>query len=128
MLASVKPVLEQAGIPLPAGLDDGKVDAQLQEAQGEATKAYDTIPESVILSVRPEQMQLVRPYHPRMIGTRVNRLVAKSHDWTFLGEASEHGLLVNGHKLKVVSTPPMFEVPEQVEVEFDPHDVVVLAQ
>jgi hypothetical protein len=41
MLASVKPVLEEAGIQLPAGLDDGKVDAQLQEAQGEANKAYD---------------------------------------------------------------------------------------
>jgi len=89
-------------------------------------KAYDTVPEAVILSVRPEQMQLVRPYHPRMIGTRVNRLTARSADWTFLGEASEHGVTINNHRLKVICTPPLFDPPEQVEVEFDPHDVVVL--
>jgi hypothetical protein len=41
MLESVKPVLEEAGIALPAGLDDGKLDAQLQEAQGAANAAYE---------------------------------------------------------------------------------------
>ncbi len=90
-------------------------------------KAYTDVPDSVIVSVRPEQMQIVRPYYSRLEGKRLNRLTGKSVDWTFLGEASEHGVAVNGHKLKVVSTPPMFDVPETLEIEFDPHDVVVLA-
>ena len=46
---------------------------------------------------------------------------------TFLGEASEHVVDVNGQPLKVISTPPLFDVPAQVAVEFDPHDVVILA-
>ncbi len=91
-------------------------------------KAYEPVPDSVVVSVRPEQMQIVRPYRPRLEGARLNRLTGKAVEWTFLGEASEHGLAVNDHKLKVISTPPMFDVPEQLEVEFDPHDVVVLAE
>jgi iron(III) transport system ATP-binding protein len=90
-------------------------------------KAYDTLSSNqVTLSVRPEQMQIVRPYRARMEGTKVNRVVGKSVDWTFLGEASEHGVVINDYKLKVIATPPFFDVPEQVEVEFDPHDLIVL--
>jgi hypothetical protein len=47
---------------------------------------------------------------------------------TFLGEASEHVLLVNGQRIRVVSTPPLFSVPEMMTAEFDAGDVVVLAE
>lgn len=85
------------------------------------------VPDRVTISIRPEQMTPARPHHTRLEGDRVNRIVGKAIEWTFLGEASEHVLLVNDHKVKVISTPPMFEVPEHLEVEFDPQDVVVLA-
>jgi len=101
---------------------------QVETAVGHINaKAYEPVPDSVIVSIRPEQMTIVRPYHTRLEGKNLNRLTGKAVDWTFLGEASEHGVAFNGHKMKVVSTPPMFDVPEQLEVEFDPHDVVVLA-
>ena len=48
---------------------------------------------------------------------------------TFLGEASEHVLLVNGRqRVKVISAPPLFEPPEELAVEFDAEDVVVLSE
>jgi hypothetical protein len=45
---------------------------------------------------------------------------------TFVGEASEHVVEVNGQRLKVVATPPRFGVPQEVTVEFDARDVVIL--
>jgi hypothetical protein len=71
-------------------------------------------------------MQPIQPHHTRLEGDRINRITGKAIEWTFLGEAAEHVLLVNDTKLKVISTPPMFEVPEHLVVEFDPSDVVVL--
>ena len=50
----------------------------------------------------------------------------KPIETTFLGEASEHVLLVNDQRLKVIAAPPLFEVPPEITVEFDPHDVIVL--
>jgi iron(III) transport system ATP-binding protein len=88
--------------------------------------AEGTLPEKVIVSIRPEQMQPLQPHHSRLEGDRINRITGKAIEWTFLGEAAEHVMLVNETKLKVISTPPMFEVPEQLVVEFDPSDVVVL--
>ena len=85
------------------------------------------LPENVTVSIRPEQMQPVQPHHTRLQGDRINRIRGKAVEWTFLGEASEHVLQINDTKLKVISTPPMFDVPEHLEVEFDPQDVVVLA-
>jgi iron(III) transport system ATP-binding protein len=89
--------------------------------------AQSSLPKDVIVSIRPEQMQPIQPHHARLQGERINRISGKQVEWTFLGEASEHVLLINDTRLKVISTPPMFEVPEHLEVEFDPHDVVVLA-
>ena len=40
----------------------------------------------------------------------------------------EHVLVVNEQRLKVISAPPLFEVPGQVAVEFDPEDVVLLGE
>jgi len=50
----------------------------------------------------------------------VNRVFGKPIESTFLGEASEHVLLVNGQRIRVVSTPPLFSVPEMMTAEFDP--------
>ena len=78
---------------------------------------------TVVLSIRPEQMRVARDG-----GTpAVNRFTGRTAETIFLGEASEHVLTVNDQKLKVISTPPLFAPPEQMAVEFDPRDVVVLA-
>ncbi len=87
----------------------------------------------VLVSIRPEQMQIARNGHPANdgIGDGVgggNRMIGKPLERTFLGEASEHVLLVNNHRLKVISAPPLFEVPEEMTVEFDPQDVVLLME
>ena len=59
--------------------------------------------------------------------TGVNRIVGKPIETTFLGEASEHVLMVNDQKLKVISTPPLFNVPAELAIDFDARDVVLLA-
>ena len=83
------------------------------------------LPRSVMLSIRPEQMEIVRS---EAAANGKNRLSGKILQTTFLGEASEHVLLVNEARLRVISTPPLFDPPPQMRVEFDPEDVVVLAE
>jgi hypothetical protein len=63
-------------------------------------------------------------------GAGRNRLTGKVLETTFLGEASEHVLAVgaNGQRMKVISAPPLFDVPGELAVEFDPEDVVVLSE
>jgi len=82
----------------------------------------------VTLSIRPEQMRIARRRGFRADGTDAdNYLVGKTVETTFLGEASEHVLLVNdAQRLTIICAPPLFDVPEQMAVEFDPEDVVVL--
>ena len=75
----------------------------------------------VTISIRPEQIRVGNA------GTDANQLSGRSIETTFLGEASEHVLLVNETPLKVISAPPLFDVPERMTVCFDPRDVVVLA-
>ena len=82
------------------------------------------LPDTVTVSIRPEQMQIVR----RGEAGRTNRLTGKPVESTFLGEASEHILDVTGQRIKVISAPPIFDVPEEMTVEFDAEDVVVLAE
>ena len=79
----------------------------------------------VTISIRPEQMRVVREDRPR---AGWNLLKGKPLETTFLGEASEHVLQVEQAQVKVISAPPLFDVPEQLAVEFDPRDVVVLAE
>ena len=76
----------------------------------------------VLLSIRPEQMQLATA---GSLG-KINRLTGKVLETTFLGEASEHVLDIGGHKLKAIAAPPVFDPPSEVSLEFDPDDVVVL--
>jgi iron(III) transport system ATP-binding protein len=83
--------------------------------------------DGVTLSIRPEQMRIVTGRAVASNGT-TNRIVGRPIETTFLGEASEHVLDVNGQRVKVISAPPMFEVPSEIAVEFDPEDVVVLAE
>jgi iron(III) transport system ATP-binding protein len=100
-------------------------DHTIDTAAGRLTTAGTTAPgQSVIASIRPEQIRIAngaaRPDR--------NRLIGKVLETTFLGEASEHVLLVNGQRIKVISAPPMFNAPEELAVEFDPADVVVLKE
>ena len=83
--------------------------------------------DGVTLSIRPEQMRIVTGRAASSNGS-TNRIVGRPIETTFLGEASEHVLDVNGQRVKVISAPPMFEVPGEIAVEFDPEDVVVLAE
>jgi hypothetical protein len=60
-----------------------------------------------------------------------NRLTGKVIETTFLGEASEHVLQVGGAggaRVKVVSAPPLFDVPTEMAVEFRPDDAIVLSE
>jgi iron(III) transport system ATP-binding protein len=85
-------------------------------------------PRNVTLSIRPEQLELLTATPaPALPPNGRNRLLARPLEMTFLGEATEHVVEVNGHRLKVIAAPPRFDVPPQVTVEFDPHDVVILA-
>jgi iron(III) transport system ATP-binding protein len=78
----------------------------------------------VKVSIRPEQMKIVSAAP----AAGPNRLTGTPIETTFLGEASEHVLAVGEHRLRVVSAPPLFSVPEQLSVEFDPEDVVILSE
>jgi iron(III) transport system ATP-binding protein len=99
------------------------------ETAAGAFKAVTTardLPRHVTLSIRPEQMRISRGDGA---ASDRNRMKGKTLETTFLGEASEHLLAVGEggrQRVKVVSAPPLFDVPEHLEVEFDPADVVVL--
>ena len=98
----------------------------VQTAAGTVTAACrEATGDSVMLSIRPEQMRMARA---NAGGDGRNRFVGKPLESTFLGEASEHVVLVNDHRLRVIFTPPLFNVPEELAVEFDPEDVVVLTE
>ena len=99
---------------------------ELNSAAGPMVAVGDgELPKNVTVSIRPEQMEIVRGEAP---ANGRNRLSGKILQTTFLGEASEHLLMVNEARLRVISTPPMFDPPQQMRVEFDPEDVVVLAE
>jgi iron(III) transport system ATP-binding protein len=78
------------------------------------------------ISIRPEQMEIVASAAAPAPGR--NRLTGRPIETTFLGEASEHVLEIQGQRLRVIATPPQFELPASVTVEFDPQDVVILPQ
>jgi iron(III) transport system ATP-binding protein len=80
----------------------------------------------VTVSIRPEQMAIARNGQGAVSSTGKNRIVGRPIETTFLGEATEHVLQVGGQRLKVIAAPPLFELPTEITVEFDPHDVVVL--
>jgi ABC-type Fe3+/spermidine/putrescine transport system ATPase subunit len=83
------------------------------------------VPDQVMVSIRPEQMRIMRGDAARH---GPNRITGRSMESIFLGEASEHMFRVKDQMLKVISAPPLFDVPPELTVEFDPEDVVVLAE
>ncbi len=106
------------------GREDGFVRVTTPAGELRAV-AREGLGERVLVSIRPEQMRLGRMQGPT---DGSNRLVGKTLQSTFLGEASEHVLLVNDQRLKVISAPPLFDPPQQMTVEFAPEDVVLLAE
>jgi len=101
--------------------EDGSV--QIETSAGKiVAKLKAPVRDNVIVSIRPEQMRVAKE------GSRngINRFVGKVTETTFLGEASEHLLAVNDQKIKVICTPPMFQPPAELTVEFDAEDAVVL--
>jgi iron(III) transport system ATP-binding protein len=90
---------------------------------GELLAARDgNAPEAVTLSIRPEQIRVVRPGD----GPSINRLTGRVAESVFLGDSSEHVLMVNGQRIKLISTPPQVNPPAEMTVEFNPKDAVVL--
>jgi len=81
--------------------------------------------QAVKLSVRPEQMRIV---DPASASEGRNRVAGQNVETTFLGETSEHLVAVNGQSLRVIRTPPLLDVPENLTIEFDAKDVVVLEE
>jgi iron(III) transport system ATP-binding protein len=79
---------------------------------------------NAVLSIRPEQIRIVA--NGTLASPTKNRLTGQVVETTFLGESSEHVLQVGQQRLRVISAPPLFDVPPQMTVEIDPEDVVVL--
>jgi iron(III) transport system ATP-binding protein len=78
--------------------------------------------EQVVVSVRPEQMRVIRDG----AGSMTNRITGKMIETTFLGEASEHVIETQGQKIRVIAAPPLFSPPAEMTVEFEVKDAVVL--
>jgi len=79
----------------------------------------------VFVSIRPEQLQPVRN---GAAANGRNRFTGRAVESSFLGETSEHVIQVGSERIRIVSAPPMLNVPEELTVAFDPGDVVVLAE
>jgi len=86
-------------------------------------KPEGTLLSAVTVSVRPEQMRLSRPG-----SSSANILTGKTRENTFLGEASEVVLTVGQADLRIITAPPLFSVPPDLTIEFDPQDAVVLPE
>jgi iron(III) transport system ATP-binding protein len=103
--------------------EDGAV--RVQTAAGVITVvAEKPSSDEVTLSIRPELMRLSQV--DVSANGKMNRLSGHVVETTFLGEASEHVLLVNGQRIKWISTPARYELPGDVVLEFDPQDAVLL--
>ena len=89
-----------------------------------AASGNGSLPATVTVSIRPEQMQVIRDETSATPGR--NRICGDLLETTFLGEASEHVLEVGGRRVRVIVAPPLFDPPAKMTVEFDPEDVVVL--
>jgi iron(III) transport system ATP-binding protein len=91
---------------------------------------------SVTLAIRPEQMRVVRSDGIRVmedesmgaLSAARNRFIGTPVESTFLGETSEHLVEVDGTRVRVVASPAMSEVPEEMLIEFDAESVIILGQ
>ena len=78
------------------------------------------------ISIRPEQMQLVRGTGAPPV--QKNRLTGKPIESTFQGESTELIVDINNHPFRMIITPPLFQIPAEVTIEFDSADVIVLTE
>jgi iron(III) transport system ATP-binding protein len=76
---------------------------------------------NVILSLRPEHLHL-----NDNATDHVNRLRGESTRMTFLGDSSEHVVMVNGNRLRAVSVPPRQHSTGPVTLVIQPRDVVLM--
>jgi iron(III) transport system ATP-binding protein len=106
------------------GREDGTLRIQTPAGDLRVAGSAD-ITGAVTLSIRPEQMRIATA---PASDNSLNRLDGTVTETTFLGEASEHVLLVNGQRIKVISAPPLFSPPRLMTVEFSPADALVLRQ
>jgi iron(III) transport system ATP-binding protein len=109
------------------GSNEGQL--QVETAVGRLTargsKGAPALQSKVRVSIRPESMRI--PRNGAVANDpAANRILGKPIESTFLGEVSEHVLLVNGQRITLVSTPPLLNVPETMIADFDASDVVVL--
>jgi iron(III) transport system ATP-binding protein len=80
----------------------------------------------VIVSIRPEKIRVLTADRPKSPGA--NHLSGTILENTFLGEASEHIVQINGHPLKLSSSPPILDAAGVVSLEIDPSDCIILPE
>jgi iron(III) transport system ATP-binding protein len=102
--------------------EDGNVRVETAAGPVVARQTGSVVPDNVFVNIRPEQFRIVRDAS----APAANRFSGAVTETTFLGEASEHVLSINGQKIKVICAPPLFQPPQELTVEFDPADAVVL--
>jgi iron(III) transport system ATP-binding protein len=81
---------------------------------------------AVTVSIRPERIRILGPNSPQ--SPDANHLPAKMVESTFLGEASEHAVEIDGHRLRVNCSPPLLDVQGEIVLEFDIRDCLVLPE
>jgi iron(III) transport system ATP-binding protein len=80
----------------------------------------------VLISIRPEKIRLLSSGSTR--SSHANYLSATVFENTFLGEASEHIVIIDGQRMKISSSPPILGAAGEVTLEIDPKDCVVLPE
>jgi iron(III) transport system ATP-binding protein len=83
-------------------------------------------PRTVTISIRPERIRILSPNSPQ--SPNANHIPAKLVETTFLGEASEHAVEIEGHRLRVSSSPPLLDVQGDVMLEIDTRDCLILPE
>jgi iron(III) transport system ATP-binding protein len=78
----------------------------------------------ILISIRPEKIRLLSAGSTR--SAHANHLSATISENTFLGEASEHIVTIDGQRLKASSSPPILDAAGEISLEIDPKDCVVL--
>ena len=103
---------------------DGLIDTRLGRITAKHIPAGMHAGTEVILSIRPEHIRVQRghpnPQNNQHFGTIV--------DSAFVGEASELTLNVHNQKITMIHSPPIFDPPAELPIEFSAHDVVVLSE
>lgn len=81
-------------------------------------------PVKVMLSIRPERIRV----RAGSAGSGPNLFTGEIIESSFLGESSEHVLKVNETKVRVLSSPPIWQHEGMLNFEVDPREVVVLPE